>query len=120
MTPSKDGTRLLHMLDYAREAVRLAQARSRQELDTDRVFNLAMTRLLEIVGEATARVSQPTRDRHPQIPWSAIAGMRNRLIHGYDAVDFDILWDVVQRDLPGLIVELEKMVPSAGREAEGS
>ncbi len=98
--------------------MQLAHHRSRADLDSDRLFNLGMTRLLEIIGEAAARVSQATRDRHPQIPWSAIAGMRNRLIHGYDDVDFDILWDVVQRDLPALIVELEGIVRDAGRDTE--
>jgi uncharacterized protein with HEPN domain len=120
MTSPNDATRLRHMLDYWREAVQHAQGRSRADLDADRLFELAMTHLLEVIGEAAARVSQATRDRYPQIPWSAIAGMRNRLIHGYDSVDFDILWDVVQRDLPGLIAELEKIVPGTGREGEDS
>jgi uncharacterized protein with HEPN domain len=98
------------MLDHAVEAVGLARGRTRADLDRDRPFNLAMTRLLEIVGEAAARVSQATRDRCPQVPWSAISGMRNRLIHGYDDVDFDVLWDVVQHDLPALIADLQQIV----------
>jgi len=110
MTRHDDTARLRHMLDHAREAVELARARTRADLDADRPFNLAMTRLLEIVGEAASRVTPRTRDLHPQIPWSPIAGLRNRLIHGYDQVDFDVLWDVVQDDLPALIVELEKLV----------
>jgi len=98
------------MLDHALEAVQIAQGRTRADLDADRLFNLAMTRLLEIIGEAAARVTQATRDRYPEVPWGAIAGMRNRLIHGYDAVDFDILWDVVQHDLPALIADLQRIL----------
>ena len=69
-----------------------------------------MVRLLEIVGEAAARLSPDTRDRYPRIPWPDIIGLRNRLIHGYDIVDFDILWDIVNGDLPPLIARLREVV----------
>ena len=109
--PQHDDTiGLRHMLDHAREAVQLVRARSRADLDSDRLFNLAMTRLLEIIGEAGGRVTQATRDRHPQVPWSQIVGLRNRLIHGYDEVDFDILWAIVQTDLPPLVAHLEAIL----------
>jgi uncharacterized protein with HEPN domain len=110
MTRHDDAPRLRHMLDHARKAVRLAQGRARADLDTDELFGLAMTRLWEVIGEAATRVSAAARDQHPQIPWLSIAGMRNRLIHGYDQVDFHVLWDAVQYDLPALIAELEKIL----------
>ena len=110
MTPHDDAARLSHMLDHARKAVQLAHGKIRADIDADELLGLAMTRLLEVIGEAAARVSQAARDHHPQIPWLSIAGMRNRLIHGYDAVDFDILWHVVQYDLPALIVDIEKII----------
>jgi uncharacterized protein with HEPN domain len=105
-----DQARLRHMLDHAREAAQLAHGRTRTDLDADRMFNLAMTRLLEIIGEAAGRVTQPTRDQYPMVPWSQIVGLRNRLIHGYDEVDFDILWVIVQTDLPPLISQLEAIL----------
>jgi len=105
--------RLRHMLDHAREAREMAQGRTRTDLDSDRMLNLALVRLLEIVGEAAARVSDEERARFPSIPWSQIVGLRNRLIHGYEAVDFDILWQIVQTDLPPLIAALEGILPSA-------
>ncbi len=113
-----DTTRLRHMLDHARRAVQLASGRPRADLDADELFGLAMTRLLEVIGEAAARVGRATRDQHPQIPWPSIAGMRNRLIHGYDQVDFNVLWDAVKYDLPALIAELEKILagPPSGTE----
>jgi uncharacterized protein with HEPN domain len=83
------------MLDHAREASLLAVGRSRADLDGDRLYLLALTRLLEILGEAAARVSQGTRDRHPDIAWKQIVGLRNRLIHGYDQVDCDVVWSIV-------------------------
>lgn len=106
MSRHEDTARLRHMLDHAREAVRMATGRTRRDLDTDRQFALAMTRLLEIIGEAAGRVSHDTRGRLTAVSWSQIVGLRNRLIHAYEAVDFDILWKVVQDDLPALITML--------------
>jgi uncharacterized protein with HEPN domain len=91
------------MLEHAREAMQLMAGRSRADLDTDRVLSLALVRLLEIVGEAAARVSAEARARYHAIPWSEIVSLRNRLIHGYDAVDMDVLWSIVNTDLPTLV-----------------
>jgi uncharacterized protein with HEPN domain len=110
MPGSRDLARLQHMLNHAREAVALAQGRTRRDLDADRLLNLALVRLLEIVGEAAGRVSKRECARHPEIPWAQITGMRHRLIHGYDAVDFDILWQVLTVDLPPLIRRLEEII----------
>lgn len=96
------------MLDHSREAVALLRTCVRADLDSDRTLNLAVARLLEIVGEAASRVSDRTQDRHREIPWPEIIGLRNRIIHGYDTVDFDIVWTVVKSDLPPLIQMLEK------------
>lgn len=112
MTQHDDIVRLRHMLDHAREAAELVQDKSRSELDTDRVLSLALVHLLEIVGEAANRVSNELRDRHPQIAWAQIVSLRNRLIHGYDAVDMDILWQILQDDIPGLITTLARLVSS--------
>jgi uncharacterized protein with HEPN domain len=96
------------MLDHAEEAIALAHGRVRSDLDSDRTFELAMTRLLEVVGEAAWRVSPPTREQLPVLSWPKIVGLRNRLIHGYDEVDHDIMWNVVQHFLPDLIQALHK------------
>jgi uncharacterized protein with HEPN domain len=101
-----------HMLDYAREAVSLVQGKTRADLDTDRLLNLALVRLLEIIGEAANRIPSEEQARHPKIPWPQIVGLRNRLIHGYDSVDFDILWQIVTQDLEPLIAQLEAIVSS--------
>jgi len=102
--------RLRHMLSHAREAVAMTQGKARADLNSDRQLNLALVRLLEIVGEAAARVPVEEREKCPQIPWLDIVGLRNRLIHGYDSVDFDILWQIVQDDLPRPIQALEGLV----------
>lgn len=101
---------LSQMRDHAKEALDLAKGKQREDLDAQRVLNLALVRLLEIVGEAANRMPPEDRDRYPQIPWSQIIGLRHRLIHAYDQVDFDILWEIVTRDLPPLVAELERIV----------
>ncbi len=98
------------MLDHAREATAMVRGRLRDDLDTDRQLNLALVRLVEVIGEAAARVPEEFRRRYPQVPWRQTVGLRNRLIHGYDVIDFDILWAVLQRDLPALIETLEAIV----------
>jgi uncharacterized protein with HEPN domain len=74
------------------------------------MLSLALTRAVEIIGEASARVSPAIQLKHASIPWSQIIGLRNRLVHGYDAVDLDILWNIVQTDLPPLIEQLETAI----------
>ena len=102
--------RLQDMLDHAREATTLMQDRSRADLTTDRVLNLALVRLLEIVGEAANRIPAEVQDRYIDIPWREIIGLRNRLVHGYGAIDLDIVWRVITADLPPLIDALEKAI----------
>jgi uncharacterized protein with HEPN domain len=98
---------LRQMLDHSREAVQIIQGKTRSDLDTERLLNLALTRLIEIIGEAAYRVPDEYQAKYPHLPWLQMKNARNRLIHGYDSVDFDILWIIVSRDLPDLIGQLE-------------
>ena len=110
MTRHTDQSRLRHMLDHAVEAVDLIRGQTRADLDADRKLNLALVRLVEIIGEAAACVSNGERSKYPAVPWEDIIGMRNRVVHGYDEVDLDVLWDVVELHLPPLIEELRRIV----------
>ena len=111
MSHHETAVRLRHMLDHAREAADMALGKARSDLDRDRQLNLSLVRLLEIIGEAASRVARDECERYPGIPWAEIVGLRNRLIHGYDTVDLDVLWEIVTHDLPPLIRELEQIVP---------
>ena len=80
----EDEVRLRHMLDHAREAVAMVAGKQRSDLQCERMLELALVRLIEIVGEAAAKVSAEGQERYPLIPWREVVGMRNRLVHGYD------------------------------------
>ena len=105
---------LAQMRDHALEAVTLAKDRSRQDLDSDRMLNLSLVRLLEVIGEAANRVSRQDRARYPSVPWSQVIALRNRLIHAYDEVDLDIVWKIVMDDLPLLLDELNAILNTFG------
>ncbi len=107
MSLHEDRVRLRHMLDNAKEALALVQGKRRSDLDSNRLLGLGLVRLLEIVGEAANRITPETQSRYPSIPWRQIIGLRNRLIHGYDDVDMDLLWVILTDDLPDLIIQLE-------------
>lgn len=110
MSRHDDSLSLRQMRDYVEEAVALARSRTRAELNADRVFALALLKLVETVGEAAGRISEPLRAAHPEIPWREIVGMRHHLVHGYDAVDMDILWNVATLDFPPLAENLGRLV----------
>ena len=110
MSRREDKVSLLHMRDHAAEAVENVQGRTRSDLDNDRIFALAMIKLVEIIGEAAGRVSAEMRDTHLQIPWKQIIGTRHRLVHGYDQIDFDILWRILSVELPGILEQLEAIL----------
>lgn len=98
------------MRDHGLEAVHMVRGRARGDLEADRTLSLALTRLLEILGEAANRVPLEQQSAHPGIPWRRLIGLRNRLIHDYDRVDLDILWEIVTRDLPPLVEALEAIL----------
>ena len=106
MPHQDDAVSLRQMLDHAREASDLVKRRVRADLDQDRVLSLALVQLCQIVGEAASRVSALQRQQHPGVPWAQIIALRNRLIHGYDSIDLDILWQILKGDLPPLITAL--------------
>jgi uncharacterized protein with HEPN domain len=105
-----DAARLHHMLNAAEEAAKISRGKTKEDIEKERLLNLALVRLIEIVGEAASRVSATGRSTHRGIPWGEIIGMRNKLIHGYDSIDFDVLHKTLTEDLPPLIAELQKIL----------
>ena len=105
-----DMVRLRHILDAAREAVAFSQGRSRKELYSNRMLSLSLVRLLEIIGEAARGISPACSAAHPEIAWQKMAGMRDRLVHGYFDINLDVVWETVTADLPPLVSQLEDII----------
>lgn len=101
--PPDDQIRIRHMRDAVNNALHYRQDSSRRGLEDDEILRLAVTKLVEIVGEAAKQVSEPTRSAHPAVPWSAAAPMRDRLTHHYFDVDLDVLWATITEDFPRLL-----------------
>lgn len=81
--------------DHTQEVIVYAAGRSRLDLDTDRDLELILTRLLEVVGEAANRIPRSEQKNYPDIPWSQIISLRNRIIHGYNQIDHSVVWRIV-------------------------
>ena len=110
MSRSEDITRVRHMLDAGRKAIEFTHGGGRADLDKDEKLALSIVRLLEILGEAANNVSDECQEEFPDIPWRQIAATRNRLIHGYFDVDLDVVWQIVSKDLPALVTQLEAIL----------
>ena len=110
-----DRSYLLDMLVAACDAVAFAQGLSYDEFAKDRRSQLAILKSVEIIGEAASRLSVETKERHPDIPWREIVGMRNRLVHAYFDIDLRLVWETVDSDLPVLVAQLKPLVPPQSR-----
>jgi len=109
--PEHDPTiRLLHMRDYVRKAITVIEGKTRDDLEKDEILCLALMHLVTLVGETANKYPMEKQKQYPLIAWPKIISMRNRLIHGYDAVDYDILWDAITNNFPPLLIELEKIL----------
>ncbi len=100
-----------HMLDMAHDAMELVQDKKWEDFEGDRVLQLALTHLIQNIGEAARRVSRENRNYHPEIPWPKIVGMRHKIVHDYIHVNKKVVWDTVTDDIPALIEILEAIVP---------
>lgn len=111
--PPEDRARLHHMIETVAAACGFVSGRTRSDLDSDRMIAFPLARAIEIVGEAAGRISAPTREATTEIPWSRIVSMRNRLIHAYFDVDYEIVWQTVTIELPRLLPLLRALAEKA-------
>jgi len=107
----RDEAYLLDILLAARKALKFVEGISREEFENNELVQNAVTRPLQIIGEAAARVSSSFRKANPELPWREMIGQRNRLVHEYFRIDFGAIWDTIQNDLPILIKQIEPLVP---------
>ena len=93
---------LRHILTEADYLTESSRGLSYDRFAGDETLRRAFVRSLEIIGEAVKKIGEDFRAQHPEVEWRAMAGMRDRLIHDYLGVDFELVWDVVQHRIPDL------------------
>jgi uncharacterized protein with HEPN domain len=106
---AEDRVRLHHMIEAAESAVQFIAGRQRTDLDEDRMLLFALVRAIEILGEAASKLSEETRATHTGMPWRAIIGMRNRLIHAYFVINTASVWHTVTQEIPVLLPQLRAL-----------
>lgn len=108
---SRDEAALLDMLRAARRIRDFAVTIDEAKLTSDWQAQSIVLHQIMILGEAAKRVSDGSRELHSDVPWKKVAGMRDSLIHGYDRIRLDVVWNVATVDIPALIPVLERIAP---------
>ena len=111
MSVDADNLRLRDMLERAQRIVAYVQNRSEADFRADVSFQDSVLHCFLIMGEAAAKISEPTQNRNPQLPWRQVIGIRNHIVHGYTKLDLGIVWRTAQEDVPGLIEALLRIIP---------
>ncbi len=96
--------------DFAAEVEALVAGHTREQLDDSLELRRAIERCVELIGEAASRLTAEVHNAHPEIPWRQIIGMRNHLVHGYDVVSSEVLWDTACRNVPDLKLKIEAIL----------
>jgi len=98
------------MLDAAHDAARFLAQHTRADLDAEPFLWLGLVKCLEVIGEAASRITAERRQRYPEVDWRRVVGTRHRLVHDYDQINYDIVWDTANSSLPALVPTLERML----------
>ena len=110
----RDEATLLDIATAARLVLEFTEGMDQAAFLDDIKTQSSVLHQLKVLGEAVKRLSDEFRSRHPEIPWTLMAGMRDKLIHGYDIVDLEEVWMTANRDVPDLLHWLEPHLPKAG------
>lgn len=114
MSVHDPGLTLRQIVEFADEVAALVSGRAREDLESNREFRRALERCVELVGEAATRLPVAWRESHHQVPWRQIIAMRNVMIHGYDVVLPEVLWNVATSDVPKLREEIKALLENGG------
>ena len=107
----RDRASLLDIIEAARLAISYVEGLTKEAFLQSTQLQDSVIRRIEIIGEAARRISLETRAANPGIPWNEMIGIRNLMIHDYDGVDLEIVWQTIQQDLPSLIAQIESLTP---------
>ena len=106
----RDSALVLDIITSARLIRSYIEGMGLDEFLADIQLQDSVIRRIEIIGEASGRISPQFREAHPEIPWQAMRGMRNRMIHGYDDIDLNIVWNTTQESIPILLELIEPLL----------
>jgi uncharacterized protein with HEPN domain len=102
--------RFTHMLEMGETVANFVKGRTREDLDADQVFMMGLRMVIALIGEAASQIPRATQANYGQIPWPQIIGMRNRLIHGYDEVNLDLVWHTATQHIPIMVTLLREVL----------
>ena len=108
--PCDDRVTAAQMLDAVRRIRAIVRGQTRDAFEADEVRQLALLHLIQVLGQVASRTTAALRDAHPELPWAQMVAMRNRIVHGYDDVDPDIVWRVATEDVEPVLAALEQML----------
>ena len=107
----RDAATLMDIVLACRDIGQFIHGLGQDEFTSNALVRTAVLRQLEIIGEATKRLSNDLREAHPGIPWKRMAGLRDRLIHAYDDIDLGKIWEIATIDVPRVCSMLEPLLP---------
>ena len=106
----EDKVRLQHIIEEAKMACSFVQGCTFEDFVKDEKTVRAVIRSVEVIGEAASKISNELKNTHNEVPWGKIIGMRNRLIHVYFDIDYDVVWQTVHKNIPELIEIMQKLL----------
>ena len=115
MTVPDNLSRLRHISDACQEALKFVGNQNKEDLQHNRMLALALIKELEIIGEAANNISMDCQLQYPDVPWKDMIGMRNRLVHAYFGINYDIIWRTVIESLPVLLLDVQKIIERESR-----
>ena len=107
----RDSAWLLDINHAGQLVVEFSKGMTREDLELDIQKQSAILYQMQIVGEATKRLSREFREQHPELPWNKIAGMRDIIVHQYDRLNFDLIWQAIQQSIPEMLEGIAPLLP---------
>jgi uncharacterized protein with HEPN domain len=114
----RDNLYLGDILEAIQRVLEYTKGLSYEEFLKHPMVQDAVLRNIQVIGEATKKLSEELQDSQPAVPWREMAGMRDKIVHDYFGVNFRVVWDVVQKDLPAVLSLIRPILP-VDHESEG-